>query len=63
MSVPGSTAERENNKTMADEDFSYLPPPRDAGFYREEGLKEKFYRKTKENPFVPLGRKCLAWFY
>ena len=41
-----------------DEEFSYLPAPRDASMYKEEGLKEKFLRKTKENPFVPIGRKC-----
>ncbi|KAI8789392.1 HIG1 domain family member 2A [Biomphalaria glabrata] len=34
-------------------EFAYLPPP--APFYEQEGLKEKLIRKTKENPFVPLG--------
>lgn len=29
----------------------FTPPPRT----REETFKEKFLRKTKENPFVPLG--------
>ncbi|XP_076470470.1 HIG1 domain family member 2A, mitochondrial-like [Babylonia areolata] len=41
-------------KTMGDDDFSYLPPERDV-FYKEEGVKDKFLRKTKENPFVPIG--------
>lgn len=52
--MKGSSADEEQK--MGDEEFSYLPPPRDASFYKEEGLKEKFYRKTKENPFVPLGK-------
>ncbi|KAG9339303.1 hypothetical protein JZ751_023857 [Albula glossodonta] len=34
------------------EGFSPFPMP------KEEGFKEKFIRKTKENPFVPLG--CLG---
>ena len=38
------------------EEFVYLPPPREDLVWREEGLKEKFARKTKENPFVPLGK-------
>ncbi|XP_077992299.1 HIG1 domain family member 2A-like [Glandiceps talaboti] len=28
--------------------------------YREEGFKEKFLRKTKENPFVPVGLMATA---
>ncbi|KAK3520543.1 hypothetical protein QTP70_026155 [Hemibagrus guttatus] len=32
--------------------FTPLPRP------REEGFKDKFIRKTKENPFVPIG--CLG---
>uniref|UniRef100_A0A8C6TN22 HIG1 hypoxia inducible domain family, member 2A n=1 Tax=Neogobius melanostomus TaxID=47308 RepID=A0A8C6TN22_9GOBI len=32
----------------------FTPPPR----IKEEGFQEKFIRKTKENPFVPLG--CLG---
>ncbi|XP_005105220.1 HIG1 domain family member 2A, mitochondrial [Aplysia californica] len=35
------------------EELAYLPPP--TPFYEQEGLREKFMRKTKENPFVPLG--------
>ncbi|XP_066572671.1 HIG1 domain family member 2A, mitochondrial [Amia ocellicauda] len=34
------------------EGFTPLPRP------REEGFKDKFIRKTKENPFVPIG--CLG---
>ncbi|CAG5124978.1 unnamed protein product [Candidula unifasciata] len=34
-------------------DLSYLPPP--EPYYVQEGLREKLIRKTKENPFVPLG--------
>ena len=51
MASPGS----EKEKNMGEEDFSYLPPPREI-MYRQEGLKEKFIRKTKENPFVPAGK-------
>ncbi|XP_072549172.1 HIG1 domain family member 2A, mitochondrial [Salminus brasiliensis] len=32
----------------------FTPLPR----HREEGFQEKFMRKTKENPFVPIG--CLG---
>ncbi|KAL8609316.1 hypothetical protein ACOMHN_048872 [Nucella lapillus] len=47
-----SGSSKEGN--MGNDDFSYLPP--DRGFYQqEEGVKEKFFRKTKENPFVPIG--------
>ncbi|KAK7110183.1 hypothetical protein V1264_014103 [Littorina saxatilis] len=52
MASTGSDVEK--GKNMGQEDFTYLPPPREV-FYREEGVKEKFIRKTKENPFVPLG--------
>lgn len=31
------------------EGFTPLPRP------KEEGFKDKFIRKTKENPFVPIG--------
>ncbi|KAG7464853.1 hypothetical protein MATL_G00170040 [Megalops atlanticus] len=40
------------NKPPTIEGFTPLPRP------REEGFKDKFIRKTKENPFVPLG--CLG---
>eukprot|EP00745_Piridium_sociabile_P016121 TRINITY_DN23952_c2_g2_i1.p1 TRINITY_DN23952_c2_g2~~TRINITY_DN23952_c2_g2_i1.p1 ORF type:complete len:118 (-),score=26.79 TRINITY_DN23952_c2_g2_i1:658-984(-) len=53
MAEEGSTT-KVKDKTMGDEDFSYLPPHRE-NMYKEEGLKEKFVRKTKENPFVPIG--------
>ncbi|KAK7500693.1 hypothetical protein BaRGS_00007937 [Batillaria attramentaria] len=43
-----------SENAMGTEDFTYLPPPRPP-MYREEGVKEKFIRKTKENPFVPIG--------
>ncbi|KAM8798815.1 HIG1 domain family member 2A, mitochondrial [Eudromia elegans] len=37
-----------------------LPP-----VFREEGFRDKFLRKTRENPLVPLGCLCtaavLAW--
>ncbi|XP_072293911.1 HIG1 domain family member 2A, mitochondrial [Eucyclogobius newberryi] len=32
----------------------FTPPPR----FKEETFQEKFIRKTKENPFVPIG--CLG---
>lgn len=43
--------------------FDFSQPPVIEGFTplsrpREETFKEKFKRKTKENPFVPLG--CLG---
>jgi len=44
-----------NWKDLKDEDLMYLPPP--APFFQQEGVKEKMIRKTKENPFVPIG--CL----
>lgn len=34
--------------------LEYLPPP--EPFYVQQGLKEKLIAKTKENPFVPLGK-------
>merc|ERR1711860_429945 len=42
------------SSTSSQEDFSSFPPPREV-FYNEEGVKEKFIRKTKENPAVPFG--------
>jgi len=38
-----------------DEQLFYLPPP--TPYFEQEGIKEKMLRKTKENPFVPIG--CL----
>ncbi|KAG5263955.1 hypothetical protein AALO_G00270500 [Alosa alosa] len=43
--------------------FDISKPPAIEGFsplprHREEGFQEKFIRKTKENPFVPIG--CLG---
>lgn len=44
-----------------DQEFSYLPPPSShpdinfAMMYREETFQEKLYRKTGENPFIPIG--------
>ncbi|XP_053180011.1 HIG1 domain family member 2A, mitochondrial [Scomber japonicus] len=43
--------------------FDFSRPPIIEGFnpsprFRDETLKEKFLRKTKENPFVPIG--CLG---
>ncbi|XP_054453222.1 HIG1 domain family member 2A, mitochondrial [Anoplopoma fimbria] len=43
--------------------FDFSQPPVIEGFNplqraRDEGFKEKFLRKTKENPFVPIG--CLG---
>ncbi|XP_071090677.1 HIG1 domain family member 2A, mitochondrial-like [Haliotis cracherodii] len=37
------------------QEYAYLPPPREELGYYQEGLKEKFIRKTKDNPFVPIG--------
>ncbi|BFZ02262.1 hypothetical protein BsWGS_05301 [Bradybaena similaris] len=34
-------------------ELSYLPVP--EPYYVQEGLREKLLRKTKENPFVPIG--------
>jgi len=39
-------------------DLSYLPPVMPPNFYQQEGVKEKLIRKTKDNPFVPIG--CIA---
>lgn len=41
--------------------FDFSQPPVIEGFsplprIREETFKEKFLRKTKENPFVPIGQ-------
>ena len=38
-------------------DFGYLSIPSQEGklFHSQETFKDKFYRKTKENPFVPIG--------
>lgn len=37
--------------------FAYLPPPGESlQMYKQEGLKEKLIRKTKENPAVPFGK-------
>jgi hypothetical protein len=45
-----------------EEEFAYLPPPKEGSLFpKEEGLKDKFIRKTKENPFVPIGTKDLFY--
>jgi len=43
------------------EDFGYLelPKERKEGWMVQEGFKEKFIRKTKANPFVPIGRRLI----
>lgn len=46
----------ESTTKPGEEEFGYLPPPREL-LYREEGVKEKLLRKTKENPFVPIGKE------
>lgn len=46
-------------QTQQDE-FTYLPPPRESPYFTE-GVKEKFIRKTKENPFVPVGMYILPF--
>ena len=47
----------ESPEKMEPPQFAYLPPPSESLYgYKEEGLKEKFIRKTKENPAVPFGK-------
>ena len=50
-----------SKKKMASkpEEFAYLDLHRNDLLQWEEPetFKEKFFRKTKENPFVPLGKK------
>jgi len=41
-------------------DLGYLELPKDFGeskdgWMRQEGFRDKFIRKTKQNPFVPIG--------
>jgi hypothetical protein len=40
--------------SLPTEAFGYLEMPRD-GFSTPETFREKFVRKTKENPLVPMG--------
>ena len=44
----------ENYKDLKDGELFYLPPA--IPNFQVEGLKEKMIRKTKENPFVPIGK-------
>ena len=45
-----------------DEQLFYLPPP--TPYFEQEGIKEKMLRKTKENPFVPIGKENMMhiWY-
>lgn len=42
------------NSLYKSDDYSEFVP------FQSEGLKEKFLRKTKENPFVPIGKQYVS---
>lgn len=56
----GRASARENSSSVVAA-FDLSEPPVIDGFSplprpREEGFRDKFIRKTKENPFVPIGK-------
>ncbi|KAL2077618.1 hypothetical protein ACEWY4_027122 [Coilia grayii] len=65
MAAAPTVSQEQASKTgpQAPIPFDISKPPVIEGFaplprQKEEGFKDKFIRKTKENPFVPLG--CLG---
>ncbi|XP_029296945.1 HIG1 domain family member 2A, mitochondrial [Cottoperca gobio] len=61
--APGVPEKTPKSSQSAFVPFDFSEPPIIEGFnplskIKDETLKEKFVRKTKENPFVPLG--CLG---
>lgn len=61
--VPTSAASEQTAEMSASGPvpFDFSQPPMIEGFsplprVKEETFKEKFIRKTKENPFVPIGQ-------
>ncbi|XP_056624880.1 HIG1 domain family member 2A, mitochondrial [Triplophysa dalaica] len=62
-SAPTSVGQDRSTKTTSPIVFDVSQPPVIEGFSplsraKEENFKDKFIRKTKENPFVPIG--CLG---
>ncbi|XP_073343004.1 HIG1 domain family member 2A, mitochondrial [Pagrus major] len=63
MAAATAPAEQTPKTSPAPVPFDFSQPPVIEGFdplprVKDETFKEKFLRKTKENPFVPLG--CLG---
>lgn len=58
--APTSVGQDRSTKTTSPIVFDVSQPPVIEGFSplsraKEENFKDKFIRKTKENPFVPIG--------
>ncbi|XP_076595022.1 HIG1 domain family member 2A, mitochondrial [Chaetodon auriga] len=63
VSTPTGAEQTVKTSPAGDVPFDFSQPPVIEGFtplpkVKDEPFKEKFIRKTKENPFVPLG--CLG---
>ncbi|XP_034037347.1 HIG1 domain family member 2A, mitochondrial [Thalassophryne amazonica] len=63
MAVPSVSESNSQSQPAATIPFDFSRPPVIAGFspsteIKRETFQEKFIRKTKENPFVPIG--CLG---
>ena len=58
--MPSPDAAKLPAMPRAQEDFGYLEMPRE-GWMNQETFREKVWRKTKQNPFVPIGNFTLAY--
>lgn len=58
-------ASDQEKKKEKSEVFGYLELPDEPreGWMAQEGFRDKFIRKTKANPFVPIGYSILFTIY
>lgn len=55
-------SQKEEPSYSSTENLGYLsPPPIDLQWPKPEGFREKMWRKTGENPFVPIGLGVTAF--